>query len=216
LANELTVSMCDSYRRERGKAGAAPKTVYTDSIVLRQVVNFGISRGRLVADPLRAIRLMKPTAPPQPCRTWQEVMRILDGSREPQRSIFALLAEAGMRVGELKHLTWADVDLERGLIQIRPKDGRKPKTGYQRSVPLSAATRAVLNYLPRRGRWVVTSAASTAHPKGDGLVSERRLLRALKRKLKGLGLPGHLHTFRHAFISRALIAGIRRRSCANG
>src|SRR5207245_1975003 len=39
-------------------------------------------------------------------------------------------------------------------------------------------------------------------------VSERRLLSALKRVLLRLGLPGHLHTFRHAFISRALTAGI--------
>src|SRR5262249_5189720 len=39
-------------------------------------------------------------------------------------------------------------------------------------------------------------------------VFERRLLAALKRLLEKLGLRGHLHTFRHTFISHALTQGI--------
>jgi site-specific recombinase XerD len=42
----------------------------------------------------------------------------------------------------------------------------------------------------------------------DRQISERRLLLSLKRFLKQLGLKGHLHTFRHSFISHALIQGI--------
>ena len=42
----------------------------------------------------------------------------------------------------------------------------------------------------------------------DRQVSERRLLQYLQRILKKIGLPGHLHTFRHAFISLALINGV--------
>lgn len=38
-------------------------------------------------------------------------------------------------------------------------------------------------------------------------MSERLLLANLKRVLKRLGLPGHVHTFRHTFISLALTAG---------
>jgi integrase len=37
--------------------------------------------------------------------------------------------------------------------------------------------------------------------------TERRLLSALKQVLAGLHLPGKLHTFRHAFISNALLNG---------
>ena len=55
---------------------------------------------------------------------------------------------------------------------------------------------------------MITSPPSTRYPLGDHRVSGRRLLRALKRVLGRLGLPGHLHTFRHAFISKSLMAGI--------
>ena len=41
--------------------------------------------------------------------------------------------------------------------------------------------------------------------------SERRLLQYLKRVLKRLGLPGHLHTFRHSFISFAALRGVPKR-----
>lgn len=36
----------------------------------------------------------------------------------------------------------------------------------------------------------------------------RRVSQALKMAFKTLDLPGHLHTFRHAFISQALTRGV--------
>ena len=39
-------------------------------------------------------------------------------------------------------------------------------------------------------------------------MDDRKMLKELKAVLKTLGLPGHLHTFRHAFISKSLTAGI--------
>ena len=113
-----------------------------------------------------------------------------------------------MRVGELKHLTWDDVDFLRGVILIQEKVGWKPKTGDQRAIPMSPAARAVLESFPRKAQWVFTAAPSRRYPKGDHQVSERRLLDYLKRVLKRLGFKGHVHTFRHAFISNALTQGI--------
>ena len=42
----------------------------------------------------------------------------------------------------------------------------------------------------------MTAPASKQYPRGDQPVSERRRLVCLKRVLRRLGLPGHLHTFR--------------------
>jgi integrase len=113
-----------------------------------------------------------------------------------------------LRIGELKHLTWDDVDYGNNVLHIRPKDGWKPKTGDQRAVPMSPRVRSLIEKLPRRSKWIMTAPASPKYPNGDHQVSERRLLLALKGILKKLGLRGHLHTFRHAFISAALMSGI--------
>ncbi len=68
----------------------------------------------------------------------------------------------------------------------------------------------VLRDQPHDFRWVVTAHASTKYPEGGNQISERRLLKTLKRLLKRIGLPttGKLHTFRHSFISKALAQGV--------
>ncbi len=57
----------------------------------------------------------------------------------------------------------------------------------------------------RAGDWVFTAHVSANHPQTGRRLSERRLLSALTRITERLKLPGHLHTFRHTFISLALM-----------
>jgi integrase len=197
----------DAFRNKRVKDGAEPMTVHTDTVILRQVVNFALERDLVSRDPLRGLKLKKPKRRPQPCWTIKELERILAIAAEPHRSIFIVLAETGMRVGELKHLTWTDIDFDNGVIHIREKEGWKPKTGDARVIPMSDRARDVLAKLPHRASWVFTAARSSKYPQGDHPISERRLLEYLKRVLKKLGLPGHVHTFRHHFISAALTKG---------
>lgn len=207
--DRIDLSFVDAYRNMRtaGDKKPADKTMATELVIIRQMVNFALSRGKIQQDPLKGLKLKKAKPRPQPCWTRSEVARILAASSGPHRPSLVLLAESGMRVGELRWLTWDDVDLAAGVIQVRPKDDWKPKTGDQRAIPISAAARAELEALPRRHRWVVTAAPSRRYPKGDRQISERRLLQYLKRVLKRLALPGHLHTFRHSFISDALAHG---------
>ena len=100
-----------------------------------------------------------------------------------------LCAETGMRVGELKWLTWADIDWEHNVIIVRPKGGWRPKTGDQRDIPIRPALRAVLLSRDRTTRWTFTPGASHGCHEADRQISERRLLQYLKRQLKKLGLP---------------------------
>jgi integrase len=205
---DLDLRAVDSYRHARVAAGAAPKTVYTETVILRQLVNFALARGLIADDPLRGLKIREPKPTPQPCWSPDEVERVLAAAPAPHRDAWTLLADTGMRSAELAHLTWDDVDFDRNVLHVRPKDGWQPKTGDQRAVPMTPRVRALLERRPRRARWVVTAPPSPRYPHGDHQVSERRLLRALKRVLAGLGLTGHLHTFRHAFISKSLTAGV--------
>lgn len=198
----------DAFRAERVANGAAPKTVHNDSVTLRQIVNFAISRGLIHRDPLQGFRIAKPKPRPQPCWMVEEVRRILGACKEPQLAPLTLLAETGMRIGELRHLTWADIDFANGVLHVREKPGWKPKTGDMRVIPLSQIARGVLSVLPRNTAWVFMAKPMAGDPQTDRQISERRLLQYLKRVLKKLKLPGHLHTFRHHFISKALTSGV--------
>ena len=114
-----------------------PKTLYTETVIVRQLVNFALSRQMIAEDPLRGLRIREPKPTPQPCWTAEEVERILAASPESHRAAFAILADTGMRFGELAHLTWGDVDFARNVLHIRAKGDWKPKTGDRRAVPMS-------------------------------------------------------------------------------
>jgi integrase/DNA invertase Pin-like site-specific DNA recombinase len=204
---ELNLRFADAYRQDRVEANAAPKTVYTEAVILRQLVNFALSRSMISADPLKGLRLKKPKAAPQPCWTREQVEMILGKAKQPYRAVFIVLADTGMRIGELIFLTWNDIDLDNDFIHIRAKEGWRPKTGDQRAIPMKARVRELLQSAARHHRWVFTAVPSKCYPDGGRQMSERRVLAALKRILKPLGLDGHLHTFRHSFISHALMSG---------
>jgi len=178
-----------------------------ETTVIRQLINFALSRQMIGADPLKELKIAKRKRRPQPCWRPAEVEQILQAAPESYRPIFTILADTGFRIGVVQFLTWDDVDFENNLLHVRAKEGWKPKDGDQRSVPMSARVRAMLERRPRRSRWVVTAPASPKYPKGDHESLDRRALRSLKHDLKRLGPKGKIHTFRHAFLSQALIRG---------
>jgi integrase len=205
--SDINLAFIDQYRNERVARKAMPKTRQNETVIIRQLVNFALRRKLIAVDPLQGLKIKKVKSPRQPCWSWPDVLRILDAAKEPQQSLLVVLAETGMRIGEAKWLEWDDVLFEQNAIVIRPKAGWKPKTGEERLVPMSERVRGMLEKRPRPHRWVFTARASRQYPNGDHQISERRTLEYLKRVLKRLSLPGHLHTFRHSFISRALTSG---------
>ena len=62
----------------------------------------------------------------------REIQLILAKAKEPYRTWYGLAAEAGLRAGELCGLTVDDIDLERGMLQVRQSAWRgkpgDPKT----------------------------------------------------------------------------------------
>jgi len=204
----IDLTFIDAYRRMRTDAGAQAKNRYTECVIIRQLITFSLSRDLVEIDPLRGLKLTKPKPTKQPCWTREEVLNILAASPPMERSAFILLAETGMRFGELQWLTWDDIDLKQKTSNISAKENWKPKTGDERSVPLSEAAFVVLTALPRSARWVVTMPPTDRLPKLGQQWTERRLLTNLKAVLKGIGFIGKLHTFRHSFISHALLCNI--------
>ena len=176
-------------------------------------MTFAVSRNLISKNTLKDLKIVKPKPTPQPCWSSSETQTIIAASaNDHYASVFCLLAATGMHISEAKYMEWADVDLEKGVLQIRQKmitdkEQWKPKSGDRRIVPLSPGLKALLADLPRRSRWVFTAPKSPSNPKDNRPFDERRVLTHLKAILKELKLPGHLHTFRHSFISHALTSG---------
>ncbi|MEX2308416.1 MAG: site-specific integrase [Pirellulales bacterium] len=190
-------------------AKAKPKTIHNDVVAIKQLVNFAVRRKMIHENPLAELKLKKPKNSPQPYWMRDQVELILKSTSPRYQALFHFLADTGTRIGEARWLTWDDVDFSNKFVHIRPKDGWQPKTGDQRVIHLSDDLHHVLSKLPRSSKWVFTAPRTERFPTGDRQISARRALAHLKTVLKKIGLPGHLHTFRHSFISHALIAGAK-------
>ncbi len=107
-------------------------------------------------------------------RTYEEIDRILSRAKPLQRAAIMMLAETGMRVGELVSLRWDDVDLNGKRARVRGKGGKF------RYVYFTERTAELLRELPRDGR---------VFPVTD---------RTIRRWVSEL-LRTHPHAVRHAF-----------------
>jgi integrase len=85
-------------------------------------------RALVYSDPLRGPRQKKPRPTKQPCWTREQVLGMLATGPPEVRPALTLLAETGMRFGELAWLTWDDIDLAQNVQHIRPKPGWRLKT----------------------------------------------------------------------------------------
>ena len=199
--NKFRKGRIEELSKRSGRDGQ--KTAANDLVTVREIVNYALATKLIHEDPLAGYEIKKVKPKPQPYWVQDELERILAAAtRQPHHDVYCFLGWTGTRVGEVESLTWNDIDWENRVVKIQAKPGWTPKTGDARSIPISSEVCELLKRQPRRCAWVFSFPADARRPARQ--VRQRRLLDYLQRRLKKLGLPGHLHTFRHTFISLAL------------
>ena len=153
-----------------------------------------------------------------------EIQRLVAAAPPDLKPVVLILADTGLRRGELLSLEWRDVDLARGTVLVR-----KSKTGRGREVPLTARARQAFEEvraartgtdgtppLPEdlafEGYFALRRKPHTREGHTPG--TDRDRLEALltvriRRLARAVGLPGvGPHSLRHSFASRMVMAGV--------
>lgn len=190
--------------------GAEPATARSRQLGVRRFSAWLAEEGELDDDPLIGLKAPKLDTKVTQSLTDDELRRLIKAcaGREfrdrRDEAIVRLMAETGVRAGELLGLTVPDVDLGRGLVTVR-----RGKGGKGRVAPFGPQTaRAIDRYL--RARRTHRLADTPTLWLGDrGKNFEYHGLRGtLGYRAELAGIKGfHVHLMRHTAASRWLAAG---------
>jgi integrase len=183
----------------------SPKTLRNIIITLRSIWRSAVIWKYAEKDQVEWAEVMSSLPryhrPPQRVFTADEVPRIIAAAPQPYRTFYRLLAETGLRAGEICGLTWGDVDLERCRLRVRESvwQGRcgSPKSAASiRLVFLSAQlAEALQSHRGQGGSDSVRFVFETR--KGTPWNADDLLKRKFYPLLDALKIPrGGLHAFR--------------------
>ena len=202
---------------ELAAARLSPRSTSRHISSLRGLFRFLAREGVLANDPTTL--LARPRIGrrlPQPLGE-HELMRLLEAPNldKPRglrdRAMLSLTYAAGLRVSELVGLTFADVDLQRGVVAAFGKGGKR------RLVPIGEIAMEHLEaYLGTRRAPATLDSVGDAifqSPRG-GPLTRQAFWKIVRRHARTAGIPRdvHPHQLRHSFATHLLRGGADLRS----
>jgi integrase len=205
-------------------------TQYLELTTIKQVIKWMVGEAQLPATSPIALNLRKPQGTTTYCYTQAQVRAIIHLCRQYTdldwlADAVVALATTGLRIGELAGLRWSDVNLKRGLLQLRDTThqlrksrrhkARTTKSHRDRALPIHDERRAVLARLRRSPDGRVFHGPQGGKLKPDTVrnVLKREVLPALAAQFPRSGdypgiMAGRLHSLRHFFCSTSADNGV--------
>ena len=171
---------------------------------------------RLKSNPWDAIRRKRQTPHPRRALTADELRRVLAGTQGEMRTLFALGAYTGLRLGDCATLQWESVDMASGTLTVTPRKLRRRGLAASVTIPLHPTLVAILAQTPKDARHgpVMPQAASEYE------YDSAKLARRTQRVFRAAGIETQtrdgggrakievgFHSLRHTFVSMSANAG---------
>jgi integrase len=190
------------------RQGRAPATIGAEVCALRSFLTWCRRRGLIDGDPMALIdrpRVTRGDVIEAPRATIQAVAAWIDAGEDRDRSrrFVGLCLYQGLRLAEARLQSWSRIDLERGEMVVRARDG---KGGKGRRLPIAPPMRRLLESVPvdqRRG-------AVAGLDNGDHL-SRGGSEKIFRVELSRAGIKVSAHQLRRAFATRLDEMGISLR-----
>lgn len=188
----------------------SPKTCNNVLAVLSRCLRSAVDWGVLSGWPCK-IELLKVQRPEMDWYEVHDYRRLVEGAGKVDTATLCLVllaGSAGLRQGELKALSWTDIDFTRGQLTVSRGIWKTfeaaPKGGRSRIVPLTGELVAALKAHRHLGARVL------AGEREDGSVSKQTLQLWMRRAQRRAGMAetGKLHILRHTFCSHLALAGV--------
>ena len=203
--SQTTSSDIDCFVSSATAKGLAPSTINISLSTLKEFFDFLREDGQMLIQPVirRRHRLFAPTTLPKPMAESDiiEFFKVIDSVRD--RLIFLLMLRCGLRVSEVRWLTWDDIDLQASTIRINNSKGQVDRIVYiapdlERSLKLWRARDSATSYL-------FPSCKVKSAP-----IIRRDIYWLMMKYLRLANIANHYspHCLRHTFATQLLNAGV--------
>jgi len=208
LVDPRTLKLPDKfpYKIENNSHQAKTRTLNYEIKTIKSIFYYGVRNKLCRENPCKSASFLKDTdSKPPVFLTFDEKTLLLDKCDTKFYPILYTFLNTGLRLGELLHLQWADVDFRRRKMQVRKKEFWVPKSG-EREIPLNDGMIQLLKNIRTKGY----HKKDLIFPGKDGGVSKRKLRKDLIRNAKKVGLNDitKIHSLRHTFASHLLMKGV--------
>jgi integrase len=158
-----------------------PATVNRELACLKTIFSKAVKNGKAEKNPTQGVKMLKKNNERDRVLSPEEYARLLAHCPAYLKPVVKLAYYTGMRQGEILSLTWSQVDLREGIIELRPED---TKTNEGRLVPFNGELREMFRALPRN-----LPAARVFTRNGKPIASIREVFEAACRRAEIEGLP---------------------------
>ena len=130
--DKITSFIVEKFRIERqDKDGVKPSAINMDTAFLGHMFNTAIKQGLLDKNPCQNVKRLKVTQTKDRVLSQDEISLLLNKLEGKNRLMVLVGLSTGLRLGGILSLSWADMDLNKGLIHS------SHKTGKMVSIPIS-------------------------------------------------------------------------------
>jgi integrase len=121
-------------KKNMADAGRSPRTINYALSVIRQLYNFSNAVGLYAGEcPVKKVKIPRKDNTRLRFLTHEEAEKILTALKDKSQDVhdMAILSlHCGLRAGEVFSLTWADVDLKKGILTLRNTKSGRTRHGY--------------------------------------------------------------------------------------
>ena len=207
---ELTKTTVQAFIADLLANGAEAATARARQLALKRFVAWLVDEGELDADPLLGMKQPQLDRKVVEALTDDELRGLIKACQgkslkdRRDEALVRLMAETGMRAGEVIGMQTTDVDLQRGLVTVR-----RGKGGRGRTVPFSIQTSTAIDrYLRARRTHRLADTGPLWVGGGGKTFGYYGLNTSLKERAQAAGIKRfHLHLLRHTAATRWLRAG---------
>lgn len=197
--HQITADRVEAYKVKRVH-DVSKSTVNRAVTVIKAFLNRAVMLGYLEKNPAQFVKKFKEDQKQIQYLADQDIKKLLEVCSPRVRQLVTVFLHTGMRLGELSHLRWEDVDFRHNLIHVQNQEDWKTKNYKPRVIPMHPIVHEIFKGLPHEHKYVF--------PTGSGRPIESYIRSEILRYAKKAKVNANVKMFRSTFASNLVMTGV--------